>query len=189
MANEAIATNVAAGKPKLAGAISFGATTLTLPTSASATLDAGFVSLGYCSEDGLTNAQDRSSTDIKAWGGDIVLSVQDEKTDTFSFTLIESLNTNAMKAYFGDDNVTGDLATGITIKANSKELPEKAWVVDMILRGALKRIVIPCGKVTTTESITYTDGEAVGLGITVAAYPDSAGNTHYEYVKTISSTT
>ena len=100
-----------------------------------------------------------------------------------------SLNTNALKAYFGDTNVTGDLATGITINANSKELPEKAWVVDMILRGALKRIVIPCGKVTTTESITYSDGEAVGLGITVAAYPDSSGNTHYEYIKTISSTT
>lgn len=188
MANEAIATNVAAGKPKLAGAISFAATSTTLPTTAAATLDAGFVSLGYCSEDGLTNAQDRSSTDIKAWGGDIVLSVQDEKTDTFSFTLIESLNTDALKAYFGDTNVTGDLATGITINANSKELPEKAWVVDMILRGALKRIVIPIGKVTATESITYSDGAAVGLGVTVTAYPDSSGNTHYEYIKSNTST-
>lgn len=188
MANEAIATNVAAGKPKLAGAISFAATSTTLPTTAAATLDAGFVSLGYCSEDGLTNAQDRSSTDIKAWGGDIVLSVQDEKTDTFSFTLIESLNTNALKAYFGDTNVTGDLTTGITINANSKELPEKAWVVDMILRGALKRIVIPIGKVTATESITYSDGAAVGLGVTVTAYPDSSGNTHYEYIKSNSTT-
>lgn len=188
MANEAIATNVAAGKPKLAGAISFAATSTTLPTSASEALDAGFVSLGYCSEDGLTNAQDRSSTDIKAWGGDVVLSVQDEKTDTFSFTLIESLNTSSLKAYFGDDNVIGDLANGITVKANSKELPEKAWVVDMILRGALKRIVIPKGKVTATESITYSDGAAVGLGVTVTAYPDSSGNTHYEYIKSNTST-
>lgn len=188
MANEAIATNVAAGKPKLAGAISFAAISTTLPTSASEALDAGFVSLGYCSEDGLTNAQDRSSTDIKAWGGDVVLSVQDEKTDTFSFTLIESLNTNSLKAYFGDDNVTGDLTNGITVKANSKELPEKAWVVDMILRGALKRIVIPKGKVTATESITYSDGAAVGLGVTVTAYPDSSGNTHYEYIKSNTST-
>lgn len=188
MANEAIATNVAAGKPKLAGAISFAATSTTLPTSASEALDAGFVSLGYCSEDGLTNAQDRSSTDIKAWGGDVVLSVQDEKTDTFRFTLIESLNTSSLKAYFGDDNVTGDLTNGITVKANSKELPEKAWVIDMILRGALKRIVIPKGKVTATESIAYSDGAAVGLGVTVTAYPDSSGNTHYEYIKSNTST-
>ena len=41
MANEAIATNVAAGKPKLAGAISFGATTVTLPTDAAGALDGG----------------------------------------------------------------------------------------------------------------------------------------------------
>ena len=188
MANEAIATNVAAGKPKLAGAISFAATSTTLPTTAAAALDAGFVSLGYCSEDGLTNTQDRSITDIKAWGGDIVLSVQDQKTDTFSFTLIESLNTRALKAYFGDDNVTGDLSSGITVNVNSKELTEKAWVVDMILRGALKRIVIPNGKVTATESITYSDGAAVGLGVTVTAYPDSSGNTHYEYIKSNTST-
>ena len=188
MANEAIATNVAAGKPKLAGAISFAATSTTLPTTASEALNAGFVSLGYCSEDGLTNTQDRSSTDIKAWGGDIVLSVQDEKTDTFAFTLIESLNTDALKAYFGDSNVTGSIATGITVTANSKELPEKSWVVDMILRGALKRIVIPLGKVTATEAITYSDGAAVGLGLTVTAYPDSSGNTHYEYIKSNTST-
>ena len=188
MANEAIPTNVAAGKPKLAGAISFAATSTTLPTTASEALNAGFVSLGYCSEDGLTNTQYRSSTDIKAWGGDIVLSVQDEKTDTFAFTLIESLNTDALKAYFGDSNVTGSIATGITVTANSKELPEKSWVVDMIMRGALKRIVIPIGKVTATEAITYSDGAAVGLGLTVTAYPDSSGNTHYEYIKSNTST-
>lgn len=188
MANEATATNVAAGKPKVAGAISFGALTLAKPTDATSALASGYVSLGYVSEDGLTNDQSRSSTDIKAWGGDIVLSIQDEKLDTFQFTLIESLNTDALKAYFGDDNVEGALSTGITVKANSKELTDKVWIVDMILRGAVKRIVIPCGKVTATEAITYSDGEAVGLGLTVTAYPDSSGNTHYEYIKTSSTT-
>lgn len=187
MANTA--TNVAAGKPSVSGAISVGATSLAAPTDATSALAAGFASLGYCSEDGLTNANERSSTDIKAWGGDIVLSVQDEKTDTFSFTLIESLNMDALKAYFGDANVTGSLADGITVKSNSTELSEKIWVIDMILRGAVKRIVIPCGKVTATEEITYSDSDVVGLGMTITAYPDSSNNTHYEYIKAISSTT
>ena len=182
------ATNVAAGKPAIGGAISVGATTLTLPTDATTSLASGFVSLGYCSEDGLTNANERSSTDIKAWGGDIVLSVQDEKTDTFSFTLIEALNTDVLKAYFGDSNVTGSLDAGITVKANSQELPEKAWVIDMVLRGALKRVVIPNGKVTSTEEITYADSDVVGLGVTITAYPNASGDTHYEYIKAISST-
>lgn len=176
--------NVSAGKPKLGGAVHVGAPSLTLPTDATTALAAGFANLGYCSEDGMTNAQERSAQDIKAWGGDIVLNIQDEKTDTFSTVLIESLNIDVLKAYFGDENVTGTLADGITITANSKELPEKAWVVDMVMRGgALKRVVIPRGKVTTTEEVTYSDAAAVGYGITITAYPDADGNTHYEYIK------
>lgn len=176
--------NVSAGKPKIGGAVAFGATSLTLPTDAKTALVTGFTNLGYISEDGLTNTQDRSSDDIKAWGGDIVLTLQTEKTDTFQFTLIESLSVDVLKAYFGDDNVTGTLANGITITANGDELPEKAWVIDMVMRGgALKRVVIPNGRVTTTDEITYTDGEVVGYGVTVTAYPDASGNTHYEYIE------
>ena len=93
-----------------------------------------------------------------------------------------------LKAYYGDDNVTGTLETGITITANADELPEKAWVVDMVMRGgALKRVVMPRGRVTTTDEITYADGETVGYGVTVTAYPDTSGNTHYEYIKAASS--
>lgn len=176
--------NVTAGKPKVAGAISIGAPSLTLPTDATTALVDGFQNLGYCSEEGLTNTNERSSEDIKAWGGDIVLTIQDEKTDTFSTVLIEALNVAVLKAYFGDDNVTGTLTTGITITVNSKELEEKAWVIDMIMRnGALKRIVIPKGKVTTTEEVTYVDNEVVGYGITITCLPDASGNTHYEYIK------
>ena len=180
----ATSTNVSAGKPAIAGAISVGATSLTLPTDATTALATGFVNLGYISEDGLTNENERNSEDIKAWGGDIVLSIQDEKTDTFSTVLIEALNVNVLKAYFGDDNVTGDLTNGISITVNSDELDEKAWVVDMIMRGgALHRIVIPNGKVTATEELTYVDNEVTGYGITITAYPDANGNTHYEYIK------
>lgn len=184
----ATATNVTAGKPKVGGAISVAPLGTTAPTDATSSLT-GFTNLGYCSDEGLTNANTRNSTDIKAWGGDIVLSIQDEKTDTFSMTLIEALNVDVLKAYFGSENVSGTLANGITVNVNGKELVEQVWVIDMVLRGnAVKRIVIPSGKITATEDISYTDSEVSGLGITITAYPDANGNTHYEYIKAASST-
>ena len=179
--------NVTAGKPFEGGAVFYAPLGTTIPTDALTELDAAFENAGYISEDGVVNTNTPTTQTTKAWGGDIVLSIQDEKTDTFSTVLIESLNVDVLKAYFGDENVTGTLADGITITVNSKELPEKAWVIDMIMRnGALKRVVIPRGKVTTTDEVTYVDNEAVGYGITITAYPDASGNTHYEYIKAAS---
>lgn len=182
MANTA--TNVTAGKPKIGGAIYRAPIGTTLPTDATTALAAAFVCLGYVSEDGLTNDNSPESENIKAWGGDTVLNVQTGKDDTFGFTLLEVLDVNVLKTVYGDDNVTGTLESGITVKANSKDLTEYAWAIDMVLRnGAVKRITIPNGKVSEVGTITYADGEAVGYETTLQTAADSAGNTHYEYIK------
>ena len=44
-------------------------------------------------------------------------------------------------------------------------------------------VVVPCAKITEIEDIVYKDDEALGYGVTISATPDSAGNTHYEYLK------
>lgn len=176
--------NVATGKPKIGGAVFVGPMTATLPTATDGTLATDFKSLGYCSEDGLTNAIERTVDDIKAWGGDVVLSSQTEYKDTFSVTLIESLNIDVLKTVFGSSNVTGtSLSSGLTVKANSTELESHKWVVDMILDGKAKRICIPDGKISEVGEIVYKDDEAVGYEITISATPDANGNTHYEYIK------
>ena len=175
--------NVTASQPKVGGAIFRAPLGTTLPTNATEELNQAFESLGYISEDGVVNANSPTNTDIKAWGGDVVLSTQTDKPDTFNYTLVEAMNVAVLKTVYGDSNVTGDLNTGITIKANSEEQQEFEWVIDMILKGnVLKRIVISSGKVTAIDSVTYNGSSAVGYKTTVTAYPDSNGNTHYEYM-------
>lgn len=176
-------TNVTAGKPKSTGGVYRAALGSTLPTDATTALDAAFTNLGYVSEDGLVNENTPDSDDIKAWGGDTVLSLQTEKNDTFQLTLIEVLDVNVLSAVYGSGNVTGTIATGITVDANGDEAEEAAWVFEMAMRGdVLKRIVLPDAKITEIGEINYTDDEAVGYEITLTAYPDASGNTHYEYL-------
>lgn len=176
-----VVTNVSAGKPKIGGAIFVADIGATLPTNPTSDL-VGFTGLGYVSEDGLTNMNDMTINDIHAWGGDLVLTTLEEKTDAFQFTLIEVLNRDVLKVIYGDENV-GVTNNVIGVTVNSEELPEKSWVFDMIMReNRLKRIVVPRARVTEIGDVVYTDNDAVGYEITITAMPDVNGNTHYEYI-------
>lgn len=176
--------NVTAGKPAIKGAIYRALLTdeLELPTDAVSDLSEDFKPLGYVSDAGLTNSNSPESDKIKAWGGDVVLITQNEKSDTFKFKLIEAMNVDVLKAVYGDTNVTGSIAEGLSVTANADEPEEGAWIIDMILRGGvLKRIVIPDGKLSELADIEYVDNDAVGYEVTVEALPDTTGSTHYEY--------
>lgn len=186
MANTA--TNVQAGKPGINGAIYCAPLGTALPTDVSSTLAEDYKPMGYVSEDGVTNDNAPENTKIKAWGGDTVLSTQTNKEDTFKYTLIEALNLEVLKATYGSENVTGTVETGVTVLATTDEVEAMVYVIDIVLGDVNKRIVIPNGKISSLDTITYKDDSTVGYGLTIdciSTYVDSVKKTvtHLEYLK------
>ena len=128
MANDV--SSVAVGKPKVGGAVFIAPLGSTIPTDATTALAEDFECLGYISEDGVVVTEERDSETIPAWGGDTVATVQTSYTETFAFTPIE-VNPVVAAAEYGDDNVNVT-AGKMTVKHNSKELPEKILVIETV---------------------------------------------------------
>lgn len=174
--------NVTAGKPKESGGVYRAPLGSTLPTNASAALDAAFQGLGFVTDAGMTQRYNYQSTEIKDWGGATILTTEEGLTDTYQFVLAEALNVEVLKTFFGDDNVEGTLATGITVKGNSKSIPAACYVFELAISGGgYRRIVLPNAKPSTRADVQYVGNNVVGYGITLTCMPGAQGDTHYEY--------
>lgn len=184
--NKNNAKNVSVGKPMADGAIFVAPAGTALPTDATTALAEAFLNVGFISEDGVTNAIETDTEEIKAWGGVTVLEPQTSYKETFGFTMIET-NEVSMKQVFGEDNVTVNASSGaITVKHNADEKSEYVYVIEVLMSGnRVKRQVIPRGKVTEIGEIVYVDNEAIGYETTVSALADDSGNTAYEYIATV----
>lgn len=177
------ANNVTTGKPNNAGAVFMAPVGTAIPTDAVTALANTYIDLGFVSEDGVTEGVSISTTNIKEWGGGIVLVTQDEKTATLKFKLIEYLNVNVQKFVNGDDNVEGaSLSSGIHIKVNDKEAGERVIVINQIMRNDTPfRLVIPRAKITEVGEVTYKSNEAVAYDVTVTAIKDANGDYEHKY--------
>lgn len=150
----------------------------TLPTNTTATPDLAFDVLGYISEDGVVESQPNSTNRIRAWqNGDTVRVVQTEHSVTFKFTAIET-NAAVLEAFYGNYDagaveITGDV------------LDHKAWVFDVLDGDNVVRVVVPDGQVVTRGDVSYLNGDAVGYGFTVEAFPDENGVKAYKYFATL----
>lgn len=179
------ALEVSVGKPSAAGGIYAGDPNDTIPTDATTALPASFSNLGYVSDEGLVNSVEASTEDVTAWGGDTVMTVRTTRSETFSWTFIQT-NADVLSEVYGPDNVTEDAGGDLTVLHNNKELPRRVYVFEILMTGnRVKRIVVPNAQITEVGDVTYVDGEAIGYEVTLSAYPDEDGNTAYEYIAEI----
>lgn len=179
------ASNVSFGKPKAIGGVWIAPAGTTLPTDGSTALAAAYVNMGYISEDGYVISTETDTQEIKAWGGDTVLTGQSSFSESHTVNFIET-NVNTLKAIYGASNVT-TASNVITVKSTSKELPECVLVVELLLTGGrVRRVVVPHAKIADRSmEITFSDDEAITYPAKFSAAPDTNGNYHIEYVSTV----
>lgn len=180
------ADNVSFGKPKSTGAVFVAPEGTPLPTNAHMALNGAFEGLGYVSEDGLVNGVETDVEEVNAWGGDLVLSGQTTFKETFTVNLIET-QAEALKVYYGEDNVVVEGNGSITVTQTNEMLPRVSVVFELVLTGGrIKRIVVPHAQIADRSGeITYVDGEAIAYPAMFVAYPDENGDTHKEYIATV----
>ena len=177
------ASYVSTGKPKTTGGVYVAPKGTVVSDDPTSALDPEvFTHLGFVSEDGLENTNDMETSEIKTWEGLVAYRSQNGFTDAFKFALLESENINVLKTVYGENNVTLTDNGDIKVKVGAGDPEEKVWVFELSLRNGLaKRIVVHTGAVTSREAITYNASDAIKYGLTVTAYADSNGDTHYEY--------
>lgn len=170
------AANVLNGKPKVTGGVRYGRglDALTLPTDAATALTEAVLDAGYVSEDGLVETVDASDDKIKAWGGDIVKIVRTEHSVSYTFTLIESSNADALKLLFGEENV--EVSSGkIVVKKTATMIPRATFIFDMVDGDTDIRILVEDGQPSISGDVNFTDGDVIGYEVTVEAFPNAEG--------------
>ena len=167
------AANVMTGKPKVTGGIRYGRGVTTFPTDATTELDATLLDAGYVSSDGLVQTIDASDEKITAWGGDVVKIVRTEHSVSYTFTLIETRNADALKLMFGEENVT-IAANNISVDIKAAMVPRAGFVFDMADEKSV-RVVVKDGQPSLSGDVNFVDEDVISYPITVEAFPDADG--------------
>jgi hypothetical protein len=179
--------NVLAGIPDSVGGLWVYPTGLltadALPTADTDLATAGLVSVGFIGEDGVTETAERDTEKKKAWGGDTIRVLQNEYNQTFSFVLAEAANAEVLKLVYGPDNVTVAADGSITVIQNSKTLPHRTWVMEILDDDGKKvRKVIPDGQISEISDITWVHSDIVQYEVTMETFIDAAGNNVYTHI-------
>ena len=176
-------TDASQVKVAVTGAVYVAPTGTTGPADATTPLDAAFTSVGYISEDGVKEANDTESEEIKAWqNSDIVRKTITKQETSYQFTMIET-NAESLGLFYGKT-----IAPGATSHVIGGDQGGKvALVIDVVDGTQTIRRYIPSAEVTERGEVTFAAGDALGYDTTVTAYPDSgiAGSVEVHYAEAL----
>lgn len=179
-------SQIIAANPLITGGFFSAPLGTTLPTDATTSLGGSYIPLGYIGDNGITQTSQRKTTDVNAWGGDLVATLQDTFDVTLKLDFLQALDADVKNAIFNTANVTVTAATvssgtEIQVLHNSKLLETRVWVIDSYYNTANMRLAIPIGRIVEVGDIKYSQKELTAYNATLKTFPDSAGNNIYEY--------
>lgn len=155
----------------ITGELYVGATSTTAPTSSTSALNAGFVGLGYVSEDGVTESYEDTVEDIIAWqGATVVRSTTTESKATLQCTLIETKG-EVLELFHKGSSVAVVSAGQWKIDVVAPTSDPRSFVLDVVDGSKHIRIYVASGEVTERGEIKYANGEPVGYDVTITCYP------------------
>lgn len=175
-------TMVSLGKFKVGGYAYWAPAGTTLPTDSTTALPAAYKLLGYLSEDGLTNATDTGTTEIKDANGNTVMKIITSYAESYQFAMLEVLRAEAAKLRYNSDAVTGT-DKSMTIKHRMPSDKDFVLVFEIAMSGDVKdRLVI--GDATRAEfgDRQVHAGDAQVYDVTVSANDMGGGATAIEYI-------
>lgn len=145
-------------------------------TAAFAELDPAFKKLGIVSEDGVTETEDETSTNIVGWDGEVAWVVRTEHTLTYAFTMIET-TAATLGTVYRDENVLVTPATevhgtqlSVTIKA--RDGVRNVWRFALVDGDRKGEIWLPAAEVTERGDVTYVSSDAIKYPVTLTAFGD-----------------
>lgn len=175
-------TMVSLGKFKVGGYAYWAPSGTALPTDSSTPLAAAFKLLGYLSEDGLTNATDTNTTEIKDANGTTVMKVITSYAESYQFALLEVLRAEAAKMRYNTHAVTGT-DKSMTIKHQMPSDEDFVLVFEIAMSGDVKdRLVIGNGTRAEFGDRQVHAGDAQVYDVTVSANDMGNGVTAIEYI-------
>lgn len=180
--------NVYAAEPLATGTLFVAPLGTPGPTSAVSVLNPAYVDLGHVGEDGYTETRDVSTEKKKNFGGATVKVLRTDYTHTITFTLLESLNADVLKAVYGANNVTVTAATSthgkqVTVQKTAQKLPHMSWVIDTTDSelNAFYRSFIPDGQIISQEPVVIVHTDTIEYSVELECFADESGVHVYTY--------
>ena len=148
------------------GVVLSGPTSASAPTNTGPGAPAGFVNLGFVSDEGISESNPQTMEEIRAFQRSAVIRrVVTAGEQTVSFTLLQT-NAAVLAEYYGG-TVSAD---GSIIVNNLRARPIRSYIIDVIDGTQIMRTYIPRGQITEVGELVYAAGQPIGYNVTVTAY-------------------